>query len=389
MSTRYGDRGLGRYGDPDEDRSEDYEREGERGYGLYGARAPRDDYGTQGRGYAGGRGEYGREHSAREYDPREYGQRGQGSRDYPAPYGGPRYGREGGAGGYSPPRRYAGEDYGRDYPARGQGRDYARGYGRDEERRRARGAGDEREGDEVRSFDTDYGRTTSRFYGRSGYEYGRDDYDERDDRGGYRGREYGRDERRDERDEGGVRGWWDRAAEGVRSWFGEEGGDRGRRGDDPRSGRGEGGFRGRGPRNYHRSDERIREDVSERLTENDWLDASEVEVNVVAGEVILSGVVDSRYAKRLAEEICESAAGVSNVQNNLRVRSRQAAELDSNAAAGARPTAGGTTAGTLGDVPLPTAASDITAASDPGSSPTPDSPDAPPAGRSSRAAGGS
>jgi osmotically-inducible protein OsmY len=383
MSTRYGDRGFGRYGDSDEDRTEDYEREVERGYGEYGGRAGRADYGTQSRGYAGGRGEYGRDSardSARGYGSREYGQRDYNSRDYSSPYGAARYGREGGVGGYYSPRRHAGEDYGRD--RRDYGRDSARVYGRDEERVYGRGAGDER--DEVRSFDTDYGRTTSRFYGSSGYDYGRDDYDERDERGGYGGREY---ERRDEgRGEGGVRGWLDRAAEGVRSLFGEEGGGR-RHPEDPRGARGEGGFRGRGPRNYQRSDDRIREDVSERLSDNDWLDASEVEVNVVAREVILNGTVDSRYAKRLAEEICESASGVSNVQNNLRVRSRQSADFDpAVAAVGANAATGGPT-GTLGDVPLPTAATDITATADPGASPRPDAPDTPPTGRSSRAAG--
>jgi osmotically-inducible protein OsmY len=372
MSTRYGDRGFGRYGDSDEDRTEDYTREGERDYS---GRAGRADYGAQTRGYAGGRGDYGRDNSAREYGSREYGQRDYGSRDYSSPYGTSRYGREGGGGGYAgpPARRHAGEDYvrdPRDLDARGYGRDYARVYGRDKERGYVRGAGDER--DEVRSFDTDYGRTTSRFYGSSGYEYGRDDYDDRDERGAYRGREYGvRDERRDE---GGVRGWLDRAAEGVRSFFGEEGGGQGR-GDDPRSGRGAGGFRGRGPRNYHRSDDRIREDVSERLTDNDWLDASDVEVNVVAGEVILTGSVDSRYAKRLAEEICESASGVANVQNNLRVRNRQAAEFDPSVTAGA------------GTAALPVAP-DITATSDAGPAATSDLGDTDtPAVRSSRAAG--
>ena len=386
MSTRYGDRGFGRYGDSDEDRTEDYEREGERGYGLYGARAVREDYDTRARDYSRGRGEYGRDYSARDYGQRDYG-----SRDYSSPYGASRYGREGGAGGYAGGRRYAGEDYGRDprdprdYAARDYTtRGYGRGYGREEGRGYRRDAGDER--DEVRSFDTDYGRTTSRFYGSSGYEYGRDDYDERDERGAYGGREYGRrDERRDEGHGGGLRGWWDRAADGVLSWFGEEGGGR-RRGDDSPGRRGEGGFRGRGPRNYRRTDERIREDVSERLSDNDWLDASDVEVNVVAGEVILTGTVDSRYAKRLAEEICESASGVNNVQNNLRVRSRQAADFDSNVTTGAAAATGGMT-GPLGDAPLTTAAHDITATADPGATATTDAPDTPPTGRSSRAAG--
>ena len=38
--------------------------------------------------------------------------------------------------------------------------------------------------------------------------------------------------------------------------------------------------RGRGPRGYTRSDERIREDVNDRLTDDGWLDASDIDVQV-------------------------------------------------------------------------------------------------------------
>jgi osmotically-inducible protein OsmY len=305
MSSRYGGRGYGRYGGREDDRTDErvYEREAERGYGAQGGRDERgSEYGGLRRGgYAGGRGGYEREYGqGRDYDARDAG-----SRDY-----GSRYGREvferGGYAGSA--RRREGEEYGRAYGVRSYGRDYAlraeRPYRHDDD------AG------EVRDYDTDYGRTTSRFYGRSGYEYGRDDYDERAEH-----------ERRMAR--GGDGGsWLDRAADQVRSWFGGDEDDRERspRGDEPRRayGRGEGKFRGRGPKNYRRSDERLRDEVCDRLTDNEWLDASDVEVNVVAGEVILNGIVDSRYAKRLAENIAESVSGVSNVQNNLRVQSYQA-----------------------------------------------------------------
>ncbi|HEX6178217.1 MAG TPA: RNA-binding protein, partial [Thermoanaerobaculia bacterium] len=39
-------------------------------------------------------------------------------------------------------------------------------------------------------------------------------------------------------------------------------------------------FRGRGPKNYQRSDDRIREEVCERLTWADDVDATEIDVNV-------------------------------------------------------------------------------------------------------------
>jgi osmotically-inducible protein OsmY len=82
----------------------------------------------------------------------------------------------------------------------------------------------------------------------------------------------------------------------------------------------EGTHRGRGPKGYTRSDERIHEDICERLTHDPWVDASEIEVNVSGREVTLSGMVDSREAKRRAEDCAERVSGVTHVQNNLRVQ---------------------------------------------------------------------
>ncbi len=77
--------------------------------------------------------------------------------------------------------------------------------------------------------------------------------------------------------------------------------------------------RGRGPKGYSRSDERIRDDVNDRLTDDPHIDASDVEVTVQNREVTLSGTVNSRFEKRHAEDIAESVSGVTHVQNNLRV----------------------------------------------------------------------
>ena len=77
---------------------------------------------------------------------------------------------------------------------------------------------------------------------------------------------------------------------------------------------------GRGPKNYTRSDDRIREDVNDRLTDDPHIDASEIDVKVSSCEVTLTGTVDSREAKRRAEDCAESVSGVKNVQNNLRVQ---------------------------------------------------------------------
>jgi hypothetical protein len=81
-----------------------------------------------------------------------------------------------------------------------------------------------------------------------------------------------------------------------------------------------GPFTGRGPRGYQRSDARIEEDVNERLTRHPLLDASDVEVRVRGGEVTLTGMVDNRQAKRLAEDIIETISGVKDVNNQLRVQ---------------------------------------------------------------------
>jgi hypothetical protein len=78
-------------------------------------------------------------------------------------------------------------------------------------------------------------------------------------------------------------------------------------------------YRGRGPKNYRRSDERIHEEVCERLALDHDVDASDIEVNVSGGVVTLDGTVHERQAKRLAEDIADSVTGVNDVQNNLRV----------------------------------------------------------------------
>jgi len=76
----------------------------------------------------------------------------------------------------------------------------------------------------------------------------------------------------------------------------------------------------RGPKGYKRSDERIREDVNDRLAQQFDFDPSDVEVQVSGGEVTLTGTVQSRHEKFIAEEIADDVSGVSEVHNQLRVR---------------------------------------------------------------------
>lgn len=82
-------------------------------------------------------------------------------------------------------------------------------------------------------------------------------------------------------------------------------------------------YRGRGPKNWRRSDERIRETVNELLTEHDGIDATDVDVKVENGEVTLEGMVGSRWEKRLAEDIAAGCHGVHDVHNRLRVADRE------------------------------------------------------------------
>ncbi len=254
--------------------------------------------GRGGGGYGGtGRSGGGRPHEFGGYD-RDYSR----GRDYGSSSG---YGTGGSARdrrdvvgeGESPLERAFGRD---------EGDDYGRSYG---EYWRRQYAGEDERGER----DREYGRGPVYDYGGwGGYARSRDDFDR-----GWRDRD-----RREERDE---RGFFERAGDEVASWFGDEDAERRRRMDQ---------HRGRGPKGYTRSAERIREDVSDRLTDDPHLDASDIDVRVSGGEVTLDGHVGSRADKRHAEDIAETVSGVKHVQNNLRVREygRESATSDPAAA---------------------------------------------------------
>jgi hypothetical protein len=90
----------------------------------------------------------------------------------------------------------------------------------------------------------------------------------------------------------------------------------------------DGPYRGHGPRGYTRSDDRIREDVCDRLTDDSMLDASEIEIEVKEGEVTLIGTVRHRGDRRRAEDLADAASGVKHVQNNLRVKNAEESGSD-------------------------------------------------------------
>lgn len=83
-----------------------------------------------------------------------------------------------------------------------------------------------------------------------------------------------------------------------------------------------------GPRNYARTDERIREDICERLTFTTGLEVSDVTVEVEKGKVTLTGTVPHRSQKYDIEDLADNTMGVSEVENNIRV-SRKGLDDDS------------------------------------------------------------
>jgi osmotically-inducible protein OsmY len=224
--------------------------------------------------------------------------------------------------GYDP---YTGHDYGRqdqygnysDYNDRERSRDlrtsygdtsYGGGWDRRDNRYGSYNAGYSDQGQRRdRRYDEGYGGSygASDNYGQSGYT----------SRNLYREEDYRRGSA--DRDRGGNRGdrtFWERAADEVSSWFGADDRDRRHR-EDQRSGL----HKGKGPRGYSRSDERIREDISDRLSDDPYVDASDIEVKVSNGEVVLEGHTENKQAKRRAEDIAEAVAGVKNVENHLKV----------------------------------------------------------------------
>ncbi|MBY4896983.1 BON domain-containing protein [Cupriavidus sp. AU9028] len=73
------------------------------------------------------------------------------------------------------------------------------------------------------------------------------------------------------------------------------------------------------PKGYRRTDERICDEVCERLAHARGLDVSEVTVDVGSAIVTLGGTIRDRQAKYRVEEIAAEVAGVDEVINNIRV----------------------------------------------------------------------
>lgn len=94
---------------------------------------------------------------------------------------------------------------------------------------------------------------------------------------------------------------------------------------------------GKGPKGWRRSDESIREEACEALSDDSHLDASEIEVSVNECVIHLKGIVDERASKKRAEACVENIAGVQDVINEIRVH-REMGNLRPEAVSEARAT---------------------------------------------------
>jgi osmotically-inducible protein OsmY len=279
----------------------------------------REDFGSQWNrdsGYSDSNSRYGREGSGNydqdnEYGSSRYGRENSGqfgNQDRNYGYGGREYGSQYGGGIYQGNSSYYGSgQYGSGGSSYGSSRnlydrDYE-GFNRGSNRSRRSEIGGSNYGG---YGDWNRGSSNEERYGRN-RGYGDSDYSN-----------YGYESNRERYGEGNPneRSWWDRTRDEVSSWFGDDDAERRRERDRRMS------HRGKGPRNYKRSDERIKEDINDRLSDDPFVDASEIEVTVNAGEVTLTGTVDDRSDKRRAEDLAEAVSGVKNVENRIRVTQR-------------------------------------------------------------------
>ena len=291
-------------------------------YDVFGLNDERDQY-------------RGREERSFDRDERVFGERESG-----VSYNRPRFGG-------SPSRDWQDQDYGGVSPAMRRG-DYEVGYrsnprfSNTDYRRGGRFYGDDGRGRIYREQYA-YGAAPQPYEGRhEGRRFGSYEADQRwaqemrrpasGGTGGYDyERGYGDGGRYESRDRGGdvedrardAGDFFRRTGRRISNWFSDVAGegayDRGY-GEDRQRSEEYRGARGRGPKGYQRSDERINEEVHQRLTDDPWLDATEINCSVSGGEVTLTGTVESREAKHRAERIVEDLSGVKHVQNNLRIQ---------------------------------------------------------------------
>jgi hypothetical protein len=91
------------------------------------------------------------------------------------------------------------------------------------------------------------------------------------------------------------------------------------RGGQSFGGWGQASSRQRGPKGYVRSDERLKDEIHERILQSD-VDASDVTIEVQDGHVTLQGTIADRLSKYQLEELVDHVIGVRDVDNRIRTR---------------------------------------------------------------------
>ena len=299
--------------------SQGYDPEADRGRGMQGSRE----------------GEWGREDPNRRYDQESGYRGGTQSREYDRP-------RESGGGDWRDreemgQRRYSEED---SFGNRGRSQRYGQGYGGGSSGQLGepgwRSSGEQRYGG-GEGWEQDrrasYGRGEDWRYGMGfGSMGGRENYgQERQWRGeGYKGGQSGQyrgQERYGQSMDYGDSGQGYAQSYGPRYGLDPQSGmsPSGRMDD---SGKGYGPYAGKGPKDYKRADDAIRNDACETLTQHDRIDATEINVSVLDGQVTLSGSVDDRKQRRMAEDAVMDLSGVKDVSNQLRIGGKPAYQAE-------------------------------------------------------------
>ena len=98
---------------------------------------------------------------------------------------------------------------------------------------------------------------------------------------------------------------------------------------------------GRGPKGYQRSDERLKEDICERLMNADYIDASDVSVEVKDGKVTLEGTVSQRRMKHAIEDLVDDCIGVKDIDNKVRVSDGEESRPETKTSIGSSHSSGG------------------------------------------------
>ena len=81
----------------------------------------------------------------------------------------------------------------------------------------------------------------------------------------------------------------------------------------------EGQHKGAGPKSDRVQGDAVWEAAHDALTEEPWLDATDIVLSVAGGVVTLTGTVPSQHEVALAAKAAGEARGVTSVTNNLTV----------------------------------------------------------------------